>query len=237
MSALTARARARAAIEAEIRDVARSHLADVGPNGLSLRAIARDLDMVSSAIYRYVPSRDALLTQLIVDAYRSVGATARAADPGRATPNGPDPATHSVERFVAIAAAVRRWAHDRPHEYGLIYGTPVPGYVAPEDTVPPAAEVGTAMLAVLADAEPRGADDADGFPASLRDDLDRLRAVLPGHASGIDDGRLAAGVQAWTGVFGLISFELFGHLHNVITDGEEFFALAMRDSARRVFGR
>ena len=36
--------------------------------------------MVSSAVYRYFPSRDELLTALIVDAYEAVGAAAEQAE-------------------------------------------------------------------------------------------------------------------------------------------------------------
>jgi hypothetical protein len=31
-------------------------------------------------------------------------------------------------------------------------------------------------------------------------------------------------IQAWTALFGLVSFELFGHTHNVVDRHEEFFA-------------
>src|SRR5499427_10457373 len=75
----TARARARAELTREIKEEARRQLAEVGGNGLSLRAVARELGMVSSALYRYFPSRDDLLTALIVDAYDALGEAAEAA--------------------------------------------------------------------------------------------------------------------------------------------------------------
>ena len=75
----TARERARAEIMSEILRVGREHLARDGAAALSLRAIARDLGMVSSAVYRYVPNRDALLTMLIIHAYNTVGAAERSA--------------------------------------------------------------------------------------------------------------------------------------------------------------
>ena len=70
----TARERARAEITAEILDAARGYLATDGAPALSLRAIARDLGMASSAVYRYFKSRDELLTRLIIDAYDALGA-------------------------------------------------------------------------------------------------------------------------------------------------------------------
>ena len=54
-----------------------------GAAALSLRAVARDLGMVSSGIYRYVDSRDELLTRLIVDSYSSLAGAVRAAHDAR----------------------------------------------------------------------------------------------------------------------------------------------------------
>src|SRR4051812_28648339 len=111
----TARARARAELTREILASAQRQLAEVGAAGLSLRAVARDLGMVSSAVYRYFSSRDELLTVLIVDAYDSVGDAAEAA---AAAARG-----STESRFVTVATAIRRWAVEHPHDYALIYGS------------------------------------------------------------------------------------------------------------------
>src|SRR5947208_16263265 len=95
----TARERARGELTREIKDEARRQLADVGANGLSLRAVARELGMVSSALYRYFPSRDHLLTALIVDAYNAVGEAAETADQG--------PEYSHRERWHAVWRATR----------------------------------------------------------------------------------------------------------------------------------
>ena len=127
----TARERARAEITAEILDAARGYLATDGAPALSLRAIARDLGMASSALYRYFKSRDELLTRLIIDAYDALGAAAEARE-ANIEPND------LAGRFTATCSAVRDWALAHPNEYALIYGSPVPGYAAPADTVRPA---------------------------------------------------------------------------------------------------
>src|ERR1700748_1322533 len=124
-AARTARERARAELTREIKEEARRQLAEVGGNGLSLRAVARELGMVSSALYRYYPSRDDLLTALIIDAYNAV---ADAAD--RAAPDAPPGRCRG--RWAAPCHAIRDWARSNLHEYALIYGSPVPGYQAPE---------------------------------------------------------------------------------------------------------
>ena len=77
--ATTARARAREALIAEIKDAAHRQLEENGASGISLRAVAQELGMASSAVYRYFPSRDDLLTALIIDAYDSLGEAAEAA--------------------------------------------------------------------------------------------------------------------------------------------------------------
>jgi AcrR family transcriptional regulator len=141
----TARERARAEITAEILDAARGYLATDGAPALSLRAIARDLGMASSALYRYFSSRDQLLTRLIIDAYDSLGAAAEAAE---AAVDRHDLAG----RFAATCVAVRDWALAHPNEYALIYGSPVPGYVAPADTVRPASRVTTLLLRIIVEA-------------------------------------------------------------------------------------
>src|SRR5690349_9089386 len=118
MSASGVRARVRAEMTEEIKAVARRHLATDGAN-LSLRAVARDLGMASSAVYRYFASRDELLTALIIDAYNSLGAAAEAAAGQTfASPPG-DPADDrtGLERFLAATHAAREWALADPHQW------------------------------------------------------------------------------------------------------------------------
>src|ERR1043166_4451027 len=124
----TARERVRAELIREITEVARAQPATGGAAGLSLRAVARELGMVSSAVYRYFPSRDDLLTALIIDGYNAIGAAVERADGAcrRDDPHG---------RGLAACRAVRDWALAHPHEYSLVYGSPVPGYRAPEQTI------------------------------------------------------------------------------------------------------
>src|SRR5215218_139210 len=79
MSGNSIRARVRQELTSEIKAVARRQLATEGAN-LSLRAVARELGMVSSAVYRYFPSRDDLLTALMIDAYHDMGDAIDAAE-------------------------------------------------------------------------------------------------------------------------------------------------------------
>ncbi len=229
--ALGIRARARAELTREIVETARRHLASEGATGLSLRAVARELGMVSSAVYRYVPSRDDLLTLLIVDAYDALGAAAEKAEARVARAD-------LAGRFVAVGRAVRSWALEHPHEWALVYGSPVPGYAAPEDTVAPATRVTTLLVAILVDAVGTGAYDraaAPDVPPAVHRALAPLRSAVPPQLA---DDLLVDGVMAWTAMVGAVSFELFGQLHNVVADAaslrEAFFTETLRRTARTV---
>lgn len=221
----TARQRVRAELTAEITDVARAHLAERGADGLSLRAVARDLGMVSSALYRYFPSRDHLLTALIVEAYDAVGGAAESAV-------AEVDATDLAGRWMALATATRRWAVAHPHEWALIFGSPIPGYRAPEDTIDPAARIPLLLIGLgqqAADRRRRPRRAEVPVPPSVSADLERLREAT---GTTLDDHEIARGIAAWTALVGTISFELFGHLTNVIVDHEAFFALQMEAVGR-----
>lgn len=198
---------------AEIVATARAHLATDGAAGLSLRAVARDLGMVSSAVYRYVPSRDDLLTRLIVEAYDSVGESVEAAE---AAVDRDD-----VEgRFRAVAHAVRRWAVEHEHEYALIYGSPVPGYRAPQTTIPPATRVPNLLVAIVRDAITAGRVPMTGneVPAHVAAAMAPLLETFSTDERVASPDLVARSVMAWVYIFGAVSFDLFGHRHNVILD-------------------
>lgn len=199
---------------AEIVAIGRAELAEHGAAALSLRAIARELGVVSSALYRYVPSRDALLTLLIEDAYSELGTAA--ADAEAAVPR-----TDFRGRFGAVAAAVREWALREPARYGLLYGSPVPGYAAPaERTMEPGTRVIRLLVAVIADADAAGAIDSPALSTpdispALRADAEAIRAEF---GIALTDEVLTRAVLAWAALFGAVSFEVFGQY------GEKTFA-------------
>ena len=212
----TARERARAVLTGEIKDAARRQLAVSGADGLSLRAVARELGMVSSSLYRYFPSRDDLLTALIIDAYQSLGDAAEAAD---ATVARPD----VRRRWSAICRAARQWALANPHEYALIYGSPVPGYQAPQDTVAQATRVPLALVAVLTDAHAAGIltpSDVSVMGLVLTQQLAQLAATI---ASELPGPVLVRALMAWSQLFGMISFELFGQFVGSVDPADQFF--------------
>lgn len=209
-------------VEARIIELGRHHLIEHGAAGLSLRAIARDLGMVSSAVYRYVSSRDELLTLLLIDAYSELAdAVDRARDDTTADSWGDD--------VLAIARAIRCWAVAHPARWALLYGSPVPGYHAPpERTV----GVGTRVVAALFDAIAAGIATGDIMltddvaPRPMSSDFERIRKEFgfPG-----DDRVIAKCFLLWAGVLGAVSLEVFGQYGaDTLTDPAAVFDTQMQ---------
>jgi AcrR family transcriptional regulator len=210
----TARQRARAELTAEILTTARRQLNEVGPTQLSLRAVARELGMASSALYRYFPDRDALLTRLIIVAYDELG---DACDAGLEAADD-DPLT----QWRALAHSVRGWAKANPQMYALIYGSPVPGYAAPDDTVGPATRILRRLggICFALDQADVPVPDHPPIPASVNRSIDDL---LAGEQVELDHGRFMAALNAWALLFGTISFEVFGRYTGMIEDLDALF--------------
>ena len=215
------RQESREQIEARIIELGRRQLLERGAAGLSVRAIARDLGMVSSAVYRYVSSRDELLTLLLVDAYSDL---ADAVDRARQTVG-----ELWSDDVIAIARATRDWAVAHPAGWALLYGSPVPGYHAPpERTI----VVGTRVVAALFDAVAAGIATGDIrltndlAPQPMSSDFERIRQEFgfPG-----DDQVLAKCFLLWAGVLGAISLEVFGQYGaDTLTDPQAVFDAQLR---------
>ena len=213
----------------EIKRVALEHLARDG-SALSLRAVARDMGMVSSAIYRYFPSRDELLTALIIDAYNDLGSAVEQAD------GGVDRRDAYLSRWFAVCHAIRRWAVARPAEYALIYGSPIPGYLAPDETIEPGAWAMVAMVRCVAEAEAAGkihtSAGAAAFPATENTAYaEELRTAAVGMGFVEDSHVLERALSAITHVFGAVNFEVFGRLNRVFEERGEWFDRQVRELA------
>ncbi|MFC8039879.1 TetR/AcrR family transcriptional regulator [Paenarthrobacter sp. NPDC057355] len=204
--AATPRERARAQTLVDIVRIGREHLAIHGAAALSLRAVARDLGVVSSAVYRYVQNRDELLTLLLIDGYNELGDEVDAAV--AAVPEADFPG-----QFRALGRAVRQWAIREPASYALLFGSPVPGYQAPgERTTVPGTRVIFRLVGIFDAAQRAGALNAEVgpdvvIPPALTADLEAIRSELN---LTVAESSLARGVLVWTSIFGAISFEVFG---------------------------
>lgn len=223
----TPRQRAREQTMADILRIGREHLTSQGAAALSLRAVARDLGVVSSAVYRYVSSRDELLTLLIVDAYNDLG--------NRVDADIAEASADPLARFFALAGAVRSWALGEPARYALLFGTPVPGYQAPaERTNDAGTRVVVALIAIIEDAwqtgdlhwPPAQGNRTVDLPSPLATDLETLRNE---YGLTVPVELIARGMSCWSGLFGAVNFEVFGHFgDSTFTDAGEMFHQTIR---------
>jgi AcrR family transcriptional regulator len=228
-TAASIRARVRAEMIDEIKEAARRQLATEGAN-LSLRAIARELGVVSSALYRYFASRDELLTALIIDAYNAIGEAGERADAAITE------RLDLTRRWFAVANSWREWALAHPAEYALIHGSPVPGYAAPADTLAPASRRFLVIAAIIRDGRQSGIlapapapvrtpTGRPPIPAPLHAELDAVAAALGAEA---ETDLTARALIAVTELFGALNFELFGQLNNTIDERHDWFDLQAR---------
>ncbi|MBI1256646.1 MAG: TetR family transcriptional regulator [Chloroflexi bacterium] len=201
-----------------IKSAARQQMTDEGTASISLRAIARILDITAPALYRYFTNRDDLITDLIVDAFNALADALVAAD-----------ATQAREdygaRLITVLMAYRQWAIDHPTDFKLIYGNPIPGYNAPREvTVAAASRPFYQVIEIVAAAH------ADGILQPAPEALD-LPASIEAHLNGLSeqDGYqqpsfiLYITVVGWSRIHGMIMLELFDNTQPVIGDTEAFY--------------
>ncbi|MGW3291188.1 TetR/AcrR family transcriptional regulator [Streptomyces sp. NPDC001002] len=203
----TPRERYRAQIRAEVKEHAWEQIATAGASGLSLNAIAKRMGMSGPALYRYFANRDELITELIKDAYRSLADTLHtAADTGADLPG--------------LAHAMRRWALADPHRYFLLYGTPIPGYHAPDATTAISAEIMTVLLDACV--EIPVSPPSEGPGAAFTEHLREHGHWARGHSAPPEV--LHRALTVWTRLHGLLSLELAGHFNGMGFDPELLFA-------------
>ncbi|MFC9001972.1 TetR/AcrR family transcriptional regulator [Streptomyces microflavus] len=208
----TPRERYRAQVRTEIKEHAWQQIATAGASALSLNAIAKQMGVSGPALYRYFAGRDELITELIRDAYRSLADTL-----GAAAAEGAD--------LSGLAHVLRGWALADPHRYFLLYGTPVPGYHAPDDTTAISSEIMATLLTACA-ALTQGAQGAQGAQdapeATFAAHLEKHRAWAGDHSA--PPAALHLAMSFWTRMHGVLSLELAGHFTGMGFDPDLLFA-------------
>ena len=204
-------------LQEAIKVTAWKQIAEFGAPALSLRAIARELMITAPAIYNYFPSRDHLVTALIVDAYTSLGDSQKSTLENISKKD-------SASRFSALGIAYRDWAMTYPQRYQLIFGTPIPDYDAPEDTTTPAAAWALAPLIetvqVLYNEGNLRVERLAKLSAKLKSMLETWMQFT-GNAA--ETEVLYVAYVVWSRVHGLVMLELGGQLPSFFTDPGEVF--------------
>ena len=217
------RERLRDATMAEIKATARRHLVAGGPEALSLRAVARDMGLTAPALYRYVDSRDDLLTEVITELYGELTSSLQTAVDAQ-------PADAIGPRLVAASWALRSWALAHPTEFGLLFGSPLPGYDVPSEGV--LHEAGRRFGMVFADLFAQLWEQRP-FPCAPTEDLDpqlarQLAAYAASMSSPLPPGAVKVFLECWVRLYGLVCMEVFGHLKFALDDAEMMFADMLR---------
>jgi AcrR family transcriptional regulator len=224
---LNRRERVRAATVTEIKDTARRILVAEGPDGLSLRAIAREMGMTAPALYRYYPSREDLVIGLIAELYDELTATIAAAR------DAADP-QDALTQLGDASRAFRSWALANRREFALLFGSPIPGIDAQQDDSPASAAAGRfgevfgGLVARIYLADP--------FPVPAEDEMDpQLRRQLRDWCSALPvELPIGAGqvfLSCWIRLYGMVAMEVFGHLQFALPDAEPMFEAELRDLA------
>ncbi len=199
-------------LQEAIKETAWKQIAEFGAPALSLRAIARDLKITAPAIYNYFPDRDALVTALIIDAYTSFGDSQIEARDSVSTADLPG-------QLSAIGHAYRQWALTHSQRYGLIFGTPIPGYVAPVlEVLPSAARSLSALVSVIDQLRLTGKLKADGYP-SVQPEYEEKFEVWKKFAGDYDIFSLSVAMLIWSRVHGLVSLEITQNMPPFGVDG------------------
>lgn len=214
LMAQTPRERAREETMTRIIELGRKQLANGGVEALNLRAIARELGIVSSGIYRYVADRAQLITLLIVDAFDELDNAVAQRDDARAQPR---------ERFVEVVSAMRQWALEFPQRWGLIYGTPIVGYQAPAaETIAAGTKVSRRLAALL-----EQSTVASLGQRSRQLDAD-MEAAAKDMGSELSADAMEMALEAWVRIIGVINAEVFGYLgRDTLSEFAEFHARAV----------
>jgi AcrR family transcriptional regulator len=213
-------------LQEAIKEAAWKQIAEYGAPALSLRAIARELKITAPAIYNYFPDRDALVTALIIDAYKSFGDSQLEA-------RDVIPASDLLERMKAIGIAYRTWAHKYPQRYQLIFGTPIPGYESPlMKVLPSAARSLSALVSVVEQLRVAGKLNVKSFPKVKRDYKASFE-TWKRYGGDADMLSMSVAMVIWSRVHGIVSLEIANNLPPFGANGDELYLFELDSIARQ----
>lgn len=229
---LNRRDRVRAATTEEIKQTARQLLVEQGPEAVSLRAIARQMGMTAPALYRYFDSHEKLIKHVIADIFTELTEDLHAAiESAGAGSNG-----DLTAKVMAACWEFRRWSLDHKREFGMLFGTPIPGVDVEKDeiTAECGSQFGATFLVLILELwrkSPFPVPPDDAIDPGLRDQLGRYRDGLGGLGAGLPLGLLLVFLRCWTRLYGTLSLEVFGHLGFALDDAEPMFEIMLADTA------
>ena len=209
------RERYRAQVRHEVKQAALRQLAESGPAAVSVSAIGKQLGVSGPALYRYFASRDELLTELVIDAYRDLADALSAA-----ALNAPEPGPRA--RLETLARAYRSWALAQPHRYRLLFGPPLPGYDAPAQRLVQASH---AAMAALVEALGELGDPVAPAPGPPL--ASQLAAWVRQHNLEADPATALRALLVWSRLHGFVSLEMAGNYASMGIDPDQVFEIQL----------
>lgn len=241
----TRRELSRTTTVAQIKQAALAQVAAQGASALSIRGVARAIGMSPAGMYRYYDSRDALLTDLLTDAYQDLAASvAKAsglapassgeeADPADASRAGTPVISDPMAAMLRAIEAYRAWAVANPERFLLIFGTPVPGYAAPEDgpTVAANRRMGQVFftLAALAWRQGQIAARTSARAVEPTPTEAEVHAQLVAIAPGFPAALIPVMLGGWALWHGLVTLEITGQLDWIYPDTATYYTDRMTE--------
>jgi AcrR family transcriptional regulator len=226
---MTSRAERREVTQRAILEASSKLLAAGGQEALSVRGLARELNLVPSALYRYVTSREDLLNILFRHSYNDMADTVKTAHDQVARED-------LRGRWRAFAYALRQWSLDHPHEWILINGTPPRDYHVPtEETLSSGIRLHIMLAQLAADAEAAGLHPrvTDGeYPA----DLTGMREFIASTGLDLQAETAVVGVAAWHMLMGILFTERFQFWGYDAIDPGQYYDLIVAASEKLLFG-
>ena len=229
------RDRVRAATTAEIKQTARRILVAEGPDAVSLRAIAREMGMTAPALYRYFGSHEELVKHVIADIFTELADGIRGAIASADAKSGGD----MTAKVLAACWEFRRWSLSHPREFGLIFGTPLPGLHVEQDeiTAEGGGRFGNTFFVLMIELyrkQPFPVPPDNEIEPGLAEQLERYRDGLGELAAGLPLGLLLVFLRCWVRLYGIVSLEVFGHLGFALDDARPMFELMLAEMAPMV---
>ena len=198
-----------------IKDAALDQIAREGASALSIRGIARAIGMSPAGLYRYYDGLDALITDLVTDAYTDLADVVETAVARKGT---------MIDRFKAGVSAYREWAITHPNRFLLIFGTPIPGYAAPEGgpTVDANRRMGEALFMVAAEGWARDEIRVPPIGREVTASERELANMIASRVPRFPPELIPVLLGTWAHFHGLVTLEVLEQLHWMYPDPEQF---------------
>jgi AcrR family transcriptional regulator len=211
----------------EMRDAAFAIIDADGLHALSVAALARSMAMSAPAVYRYFPSRDALVVHLTTLSYEQLMvAMSEAAASGRRTPQA---------RVRLLVAAYREWALRYPWRYRMLFGertADLPGDAGLRTPL----DLAMGLLAdLLVAASGEGSARRTSGDQALDEQLRSWASIQD--RPGIPPAVATAAILIWTRVHGIVSLELTGMLDKHPLDAQRLIRLEVDGALQQLIER